>query len=141
MRTDLNIQEMYDTLISHVPQCGSRYVLSYSHLDELRHDTDYDFYVSSTDKENIDLLKQLGFEYFPFPQQYNDVASIGLYSKVVNGIRFEVVMKRPEYMKALETLWSHLANNPVVFKNHFWKRNSHRDQIRDRINKFLESLS
>ena len=138
MRSDLNIQEMNDCLTwNGFIKCGSRLVLD---IEDLTPETDYDFLIYEEQTGLHDALKNLGFIYNPFPANYKDEATIGIYSKKIGTVNFQVTVKKNEYRKVIENLWDYLCNNPEEFKTKFWKRNSTREEIKDRINRYYAAL-
>lgn len=114
--------------------CGSRRVLPF---DELEADTDYDFYISESAVENF----KKSFEEYDvnlifkrFSEEYASQDTVGIFKFQGRvGAKFEVTVKKEEFIEALADMWELLESNPSLFRRKFWKKTTSQEEIRNNI--------
>jgi hypothetical protein len=124
--------------------CGSMYVLS--HFEQYEKDlaeSDYDFWCTEYHWKAAEkmLREKYGFSALHlYAPAYSDSATIGVSKRVIDGIRFEISIKRNSHEKAVNNFWNCMMNDPELFASSYWKRRTNRELIRERINKFYEVM-
>lgn len=118
---------------------GSRAILQHPDINE---NTDYDFMEKNT-PEFVEWLNKIGFEQKVIDHKYMDKATASVWQHPI--VNVQVVLKKPEHFEACREMWSVFRDNPLLFREYFWKSNPDKDidqdVVRERIERFLDVFS
>jgi hypothetical protein len=124
--------------------CGSMYVLSqFEQYEKDLAESDYDFWCTEYHWKAAEkmLHEKYGFsEMNVYSGDYSDSATIGISKRCIDGIMFEISVKRNHCEKAVNNFWNCMINDPGLFASSYWKRRTDCELIRERINKFYEVM-
>lgn len=133
--SDLDDEQMWRMLHNNLVFVGSRSVLQ---EPDIKPETDYDF-MAEWSFEMEAWLTKIGFDQKIMNIEYMDFATTQVW--IHPFVNAQVVLKYPKHYLNCVKMWNVFKNNPVFFREYFWKSNPDetisRDLVRKRINAFL----
>lgn len=118
---------------------GSRSILE---EPDIKPETDYDF-MAEWSFEMEEFITKLGFDKKGINFSYMDDATHSVWTHPLQNV--QIVLKHPAHYLNCVKMWNVFRNNPVFFREYFWKSNPDedisQDVVRERINEFLKFVA